>query len=868
MARNISERMGEIRYELANNTKFAIMSIAALLLTGAAFFTTVRGMIRHSNEIFTSILITAGIQLFILALAWHVGEVLVSDVRAGETIVSGRRRRKPFLASSGPFIALAVISGAVFALATGQIGGLAMLGIIIGVILAVVLISARRQFAPVFFYILAMSISVFFSFDSRYAAYSPPEKRTNEAVTLARDAVDRGSKTLTRQISRELTRDRQGLTDGVEWAAFKKKVDTILELAERQGAAVVDAVKRARSAADGRVAQVAGTRKEKQLRKDELTRLKKVLGLEIDGLKGRKAVLEPQVAVAREAKAAADLAVATKQEEIKNEKKQGRQGRQPGCGNECGKLMRELVPLLQDQAEASSRLKIAEDQLRPVSTALSTREGEVDSADAEINSLLEELGAADSELKTTQQEIASSANSPEAADAAGLKKSRSDYESEPTRVGFKQLLLQCQGLLGVMRGITGMQVPDNLDCDPGAYAASASSYYDLQDRKAAFEVACSSANVDAASRPPGTSAGAAMGSEQLDESSAAKAASADTGSEAAGVPRTQAEQRQVFHQLMDLGRRCVRLAPITESSVSGEVLTSFSDLELIVDPEANNKIAANLAALDRRDSTAMLALVIAMAIDGLILLAAIYGARATVGPIALSGALTAEERQKAYTRALDILPIVPDWAPQRVKTARIVLNHIRLRAADDKFDAGSTKSDDGEFQGILGLSRATAENALVVEQALLGFPEHVRRVSEGRLLIHERLIMHLQQQIADWQGRVRAAEVAQPSSGRARAYGPKLPGDRAGGTRPPRPMDAVARGETAVASDLDDAYARHVVHLAARPPSRVEPAHGSNGQASPAAPQPDEPRESARRTIQQHREMHGFKQVRSNGRSR
>lgn len=762
----------EAKLQFAENKKFAGMAAMAVLLTIAAMITTGWGIINHSGKILTSILITIGLQGFLLVLAWSLGEAMATERNASPR----SNKKKGLSGGSAAALFFGCAATAIVFFAMEPIGGLAMIGALLGAAVLWTLLSVPRHTATMAVYLLVMGVSIFFSFDFHYSGFKPHETRMKDGATLAQKEVEAARKKLLNEVEREMQEERAAVANGGEWRAYKGKIDDVAKLAETQSETLAQIINAKEQEARGRV-RAAGERREDLKKRSEEIKIRKVgLGPEIQRLEAEKARLEPEVAAKRAPKEAKDIEVELKKKEIATEISKGNEGRKATCGPACRKQKEELRLLAQQQDRLTGEFEIVEKRLKNVDKELDGRKQELATADGRAESLANEQGIEDSKLAQAKQDL-EQRNTAQGVDvdvAKGLNRTAEAYRNEPTEASLAALRTQCDDLVKAMRGIQGFEAPASIDCSPGPYATTAKNYFDRLALNAAFQGACSAEEMQKAGSLP-----------------AAGAAGSSAG--AAGAfrePVTTGEQRLVFNALVGLGQSCVRLAPLKYSESGQKFLDALTNLKLVVDPDANNKIAANLAALDRRDYQAFLALFIATTIDALILFAAIYGARANVRPISFKGEKTPEEYQKDYDYALKVDPRLTDDGPPEVQKARLILSNLTFHP-----DGGEPDADDpgdAKYPAWVDLDKLKDEERTLIGQTLMSFkPFTKREPGTGRLLLEERFIHELQGQVVRWQrreaanGRFAATSFAAGSGSKARRFSrPPIVNVEASGARP------------------------------------------------------------------------------------
>ena len=231
---------------LFSNWRLALLGTTGLVLSAAAFWTTWDGMHNFTGEPVLSAMITFGIQGILLIVSWLIGESFASGMSASGT---GKPNR-----AAGLAVAMAVFFGSVLLVmaagvygATNGItpanwiygltaaGGLLLLGSlfvkfqggdVVTPYTQAVRVIAKNSMLWVML-LACMSMSVFFSFDSRFNAVFPKEERERVAELRATSQVTALLADINASILQQQAEQSEKLFTSAGWAAYEDQLNKL-----------------------------------------------------------------------------------------------------------------------------------------------------------------------------------------------------------------------------------------------------------------------------------------------------------------------------------------------------------------------------------------------------------------------------------------------------------------------------------------------------------------------------------------------------------------------------------------------------------------------------------------------------------------
>jgi hypothetical protein len=579
------------------------------------------GMQNVAAAVMLSALITFGVQVLMVVLAWRIGEVLSSSSQVGTSAQS--QQRKSFIGESGHlrrFISRQFLV---------------------------------RNFALIASFLICATICVFFSFDAFYRGISTEAQR---GIAAQGDAIE-----ILRKIDTELTQRLESaeesaateLASGRDWEEYKKRVNDVVAVAvdpafaqvqaqltkehQTQDAARVDEFNRTHQAAEIRKNEAAASR-------DQFRSAARDLELELKRLDEARSKLEGRRNELRESITQQKDKVEKALVKRDNEDKTGNGELNPKGAPNIGRglkyrqydadykgLNNELDSLKRQESELGAEIDSNKTNRELVDKRF--QRTKLDHANA--------IAAFDAITipAMTQTSTVEPLASIQAADeeARKLDVALTTFLVNRTRQNWAAIERQCGKVVQMIRETPGGgQRADRLDCAPSAGLRTyADTLGELEQRGANLKSTC-----------------------------------------------TDVDARQLtFLQIVDHGRYCLQVAQLQGQSVA-TLETALDKLRLERDQNAHT-FTKTLVAFERGDKLAYLSAIIALGLDGLVFIAGIWGARSSVSPLTRSGDATAAEidDDAEMTMATEIRPEgcrpKGGWPePAEVYKARVFMRHL------------------------------------------------------------------------------------------------------------------------------------------------------------------------------------------------
>ncbi len=725
------------------------MGAAALMLTLASFMTTWLGLSEFTGDRWLSFLITTGVQVLMLALALLIGNIAASEsAHAGDPPAppakDGRRARPAGQGVEKATVgALAMVAGFALVVALFQFkvfGGLALIGVLAMAILIGVILAARRHVIVALSFMLAMCISSFFSFDALYSTISPEEKRSREALILARSEVQDIFGTFSERFTEERKRLQDSLIKSDTWIDFSKQLEAVQKAASESDSVIEDSEIERQAKKDAELNKLRDDYESSQKSIPALEADKEKFDARIKALQDERAPLAGKVEELRAAYESVKSEADAIKIELKSETDDGQGKREKGCGTECKKITERLKPIDSQAKREKGKFDIQEKRLKEV--------------DGEISSLNKRLGAIGPELDRRKHEAARAASRVQHAEGATAETQSSArvdqtglasfnvalkiFTEKPTREGFQDLVATCDSILTTMRDL--QQLKDKttaLDCDPKGFSSDITLFVARTSAMDDFNTECTRDTV----------------------SEIAKTPSASTPQEAlARLPTLEERQlaaenqtrlrNKAFGGLLDIGNKCLSYAYKASPGSTAAQRDRMDSLALSIDPEAH-RFQRNLAVLDRGDKTAFLAAIIALAMDGLVFVSGLYWARTSIPPITRRGAPSPGEMKNIIDVNLDVDPEIYGREPPGVLNAKIFLHYLRRDFGGLR---DGTRNAGGKFSGVVNLREVSSRHRAYVDK-VLDVGEFCEPIDGARdcFLVQRRLVDYLNEQIWKWQ---------------------------------------------------------------------------------------------------------------------
>ncbi len=747
-------------YEFNKNVRFAGFALAGSILGIASFATTYLGMYAYGLGPIMSAFVSFGVQSFMYFLAFEIGFKLADQATADGQRSAGMR----FLATAVP-LAIGFGGGtAIFWFALqGRIEGSQVVLSAIGLALFLVLVR-RPQQAPIFFaYVMAMAISVIFSFEGIYSQWSAKDKYNN-ARDIGTDEFE-GMIALLRKALADEADKKSSLTkpDNKDWAVMETDVAALIKEAQKTDAAAERAAGERRRSEVERAQTAQARRATAEQRKATATATLATTERELDVMQKQALELEPKVATLRQsladAKTKLDARVKTLQD-VEKGTISGKDGRGPvyryyesGDPSELEKLGRtgnERIPPLRDLRDSVGKLQADFD---PLNRQLTELRGRIERIRAQDGTARSELAITSAELGVADPSATSSTGgttpTAQAFTGADLEGARNAYRADPTFVGLRKIEAVCASLNDRFRA-SGRT--DTLACGRD-HRAAATKVFEALTQVGEFEKQCTATQVRER---------AATG----DPSRDAARITAATSNNPNKKSLKDIENTLVFENLMIEARKCLSVVSSLASftDLTRDVSKRIAGLDIGLHPDTENRLAASIISFDRYDKLAIFAGLLALAMDSLLLLAGVYGTRGTLSPTAQPGpySIIDQDRITRDVFRASSLPRASD--PDDTRQMRTFLRY--LSPAEPEVPTGraqQAKPDPVRLEDILDFSEITDDtDRAEVQQIYRGIPagqvrQGTRTVADGArrpvYFVDRRFTDNLSVMIAEYENR-------------------------------------------------------------------------------------------------------------------
>lgn len=674
---------------LLTNWRLALLGTTGIVLSLAACWTTWDGMHNFTNEPILSAMITFGIQGIMLIVAWLIGESFATGMNATS---NGRTNRLAGLA-----VGTAVFFGAVLLILAASIYGMTQ-GIetetwiygLAGVGAALLIVTALAKFwghdvlvpytqavrviaknSMLWVMLLAcMSMSVFFSFDSRFNAVFPQAERERVAELRATSQVTALLADINASIHQQQAEQSEALFASQGWQAYEAEL-TKLSVAAQGSQGEIEkffnqqiedrnlANKQQQERIVTAQAGQAGLSGKKGSLTDELSRLRGELPTLSTEYMGKKTELDNRLKEI-------DLKRVEAMAEDKGVEGTGKSGRGP----EYRARMAELGKLTDYQKIGEQRVKDAKRRVDETTSRISTLERELSAIDGDIAKFKGEAASA-------EQRIALNASSQPSSDSARVDPARILPEFESAKSEFRQapnsdklatVQRQCAQLYDAMASTPATKERvKGINCDPKQASDAAAVVFALNEGTKAFNDNC-------------------VG-----------------GSKLAQMRNTDA--------LYGFAKKCLADANLP-SQTTEDLRTKISFTEMTRDDKAH-RFVVTWNAFNDGNRLAYLALALAIALDSLIFMSGLFGANAIRSPLSDvpgSKARTAEQLEGIIENAL---------LPETFENARLALQAMRpiTNAEGYMAEVRTDRLDAHTVDRVLGVLNAGATiNAVAYDE--------------------------------------------------------------------------------------------------------------------------------------------------------
>jgi len=611
-----------IRSAFTTNWQLTVLATSAFLLSIASGYRTWDGMSQFTGDWLMSALITFGIQGVMLIIAWLIGESFAAGLAAGRAkAAQGVIRR----VSGG--IAGLVVGGLIFA--AGALLAALYLGLVdpgrpvwgfaaqdkffqqvafaaAAVVLIGPLFMARTggilgDYANGLRIVLGNAVlwvmffacagtSVFFSYISLFDAIFPAGERVRAAEIRAINHVSGIVSDIGDTVTRRRINEAEALFKSEAWASYERELDKAVRLASIAPEKIREEMVRGLREQESRIARLEEQRANASGGQAGLAQRKTALGEELTRITAER----PEVAVAvQEQKSVVSgierrldeqrAKVMAEEKGVEGSGKVGRGQFWRAAREEEGKLQAELQV-------ARERLKGHETRLNGIDRRIATVRAEIAQIDGDLAKLIGEAETAQRMIavaKTAGTGDRHEMTDPSAT-AAALERERQNFRQKPEQAALAGLQSLCTTLQGVsMKVVSLRNDAAAIDCDPKQATEAAAPVFALNHGLAVYAQNCA-------------------GGERLPQAGGTDA-------------------------LLAFGRKCLQDSGLA-SRDAAPLAARFSALDLSRDDKAH-KFVVSANAFTDGNRLAYLALAIAIGIDSLILMAALFGAGAVRSPL-------------------------------------------------------------------------------------------------------------------------------------------------------------------------------------------------------------------------------------------
>ncbi len=599
------------------NWQLVLLSLTAIALSVASGWTTWDGMSNFTESRWLSLLITFGIQGLMLVSAWLIGEHIVlgrtrmrlwqakanSNQRPADSEPSGYVIGLAFilvvllgLVIGAIFVSLGIISTVSLAdlISRIQLGDWVWPAAALLAIAAIVMIAANawvgrakgtdamRQLPLWLIFLMCMSASVFFSFDSLFARIFPAAERARASDIRAQRDVGAVLADVAQQVSRRERTAARELLEGPAWRDFNGHIETVLGAARQVPKILADNLARDRAAADDSIKRTSDELLTLQGRRSRLARQLNSARTERDNYQAQReraagAVAELEANIRDNARAMVELGSAM-EAEVRGVGRTGVAGKGPVYEDLRKSLLKHEI----DGKALQEAHKQRADQLRHYSQLLANGE-------EALSVLVAEIARIDREIDARKRQI-DSLMARGNGDVALNDVARMTADLTAARQAFQRSL----------------------------------TYAELEQ----LERTCSATILEAANvaaLPIGKEQATRCSGQALHEALARVAARRRISAEFARLCSNDTTAAQIqTTALVEYGRKCVGHAGLEGGSTQA-FGGALSRIELRRDDTAHRFVVSTNAFLDS-NQLAFLALAIAVFIDALVFIASLYGA--------------------------------------------------------------------------------------------------------------------------------------------------------------------------------------------------------------------------------------------------
>ena len=633
-----------IKSAFTTNWQLTILATSAFLLSVASGYRTWDGMSQFTGDWVMSALITFGIQGVMLIIAWLIGESFAAGLAAGRAKAAHGVSRRVSGGLAGlvvgglVFAAVALLAAIYFGLidpsrpgwdfaapdklihqvafaagAVVLIGPLFMArsGGIIGDYANGLRIVLGNAVLWVMFLACA-GTSVFFSYISLFDAIFPASERERAAEIRAMNQVASVVSDIGATATRRRIADAEVLFQSPAWAAYERELDKAARLAASAPDKIREEMVRALRDQESRIARLEEQRANASGGQAGLAQRKTALNEELTRITAER----PEVAVAVQEQKSVVSSIEKRLDEQRAKvlaEEKGVEGSGKSGRGQFWRAAREEEGKIQAEMQvARERLKGHETRLTGIDRRIATVRSEIAQIDGDLAKLIGEAETAQRMIavaKTAGTGDRQEMTDPSAT-AAALERERQHFRQKPEQATLASLQSLCTTMQGVSLKVASLRnEAAAIDCDPRQATEAAAPVFALNVGLAAYAQNCA-------------------GGERLPQTGGTDA-------------------------LLQFGRKCLQDAGLASREVA-PLAARLSALDLSRDDKAH-KFVVSANAFTDGNRLAYLALAIAIGIDSLILMAALFGAGAVRSPLTdLDGVndLTPEQLEAAIDATL------------------------------------------------------------------------------------------------------------------------------------------------------------------------------------------------------------------------
>lgn len=633
-----------------SNWRLALLGLAALALSMASGWTTWDGMRNFTREPVLSGMITFGIQGVMLIVAWLIGESFATGMNSR----SGRQVLGLGGVAGGMLAGFAIVGGIVALAASGSLPVTADHLLLAGVGLAIILLIGILQGDLVqpylqgvkvivrnavlwVMFLACMATSVFFAFDSRFAAIFPPEERARASELRAQSQVSGILADISRTVSERRQAEVEALFQSEGWRTYESQLDLLASKAQGAQPAIeayfVEQMETRRSAiAEQQERRASAESQQAGLQAKSIQLNEELSRIQAERPSVMTAMIE-QSQVVTDVERRLDEQRAKVLAEEKGVEGSGKAGR--------GEMWRAAKAALE---RVTAELQVAKERLRPSQERLNEIDKRMASIKSELSQIEGTLAQLKGEAATAEQRIAAAERATGAEETAlnvdpahvlpAFEDAKAAFRQEPTLERLGELQQQCGQLLGALASAPATKEDVRpIDCDPKQASDAAAVLFTLNAGAKVFARNCS-------------------GGDKL-------------------------ESHKSTDLLFGFARSCLADSGLPSENTS-ELRTRIGFAELNRDDKAHNFVVSWNAFQDG-NRLAYLALANAIAIDLLVLMTGLFGANALRSP--LQDVPSHKPRSAKQLEAIIENALVPD----AYETAHAVLGAMQPITPKDGF---------------------------------------------------------------------------------------------------------------------------------------------------------------------------------------